>query len=250
VARFHNPSLLAMPTVAEDPTPAAAADSAAPLDHPARDDPSEPPPHDGDDDLDSISDESLYEDILETSASDYKYGAGKWESLCTPVASCVELTCLLVSTDNRCTKEESERLRTRLREVGIEKFVDETIHAEIYTPLKLLSAFRVAVPPIFAADEKGIYELLGLALYRELSARRRLPQYRTIDDAAKLLSASKNILVITGAGVRFYCFHLMLNLVLTGTDFYQPRNSGLSVQGHGLLYQAQEHGFTRPRVSV
>jgi NAD+-dependent protein deacetylase SIR2 len=56
---------------------------------------------------------------------------------------------------------------------------------------------------MFGGDERAVWELLGLAMYRELSQRARLPRYRTIDDAAELLKASKNILVITGAGVRF-----------------------------------------------
>ena len=102
---------------------------------------------------------------------------------------------------DRCTKEESERLRARLREIGVERFVEEALNLEAYTPLKLLSAFRVALPPMFDADGRAVWELLGLALYRELSYRMRLPQFRTIDDAAELLKASKNVLVITGAGV-------------------------------------------------
>jgi NAD+-dependent protein deacetylase SIR2 len=107
-----------------------------------------------------------------------------------------------VSNGDRCTKEESERLRARLREVGVERFVEETLDSERYAPLKLLTAFGVAVPPMFDTNENAVWELLGLALYRELAHRRRLPQFRTIDDAAELLKASKNILVITGAGVR------------------------------------------------
>lgn len=38
-------------------------------------------------------------------------------------------------------------------------------------------------------------------MLRELKKRQKLPDYRTIDDAAKLINSSKNILVITGAGI-------------------------------------------------
>jgi NAD-dependent histone deacetylase SIR2 len=38
-------------------------------------------------------------------------------------------------------------------------------------------------------------------MLRELKKRQKLSQFRTIDDAAKLINASQNILVITGAGI-------------------------------------------------
>jgi hypothetical protein len=199
-----------MPAVDEDPAPTAAGAAPAALESPTRDDGGDAPHDDGEDaqdgeggpqdggdsDLESIN-ESLYDDILETSAHAYQHGVGKLRS---PVGSTPPTA--TAPTADRCTKEESERLRARLREVGVERFVEETLDSEAYTPLKLLSAFRVALPPMFDADDRAVWELLGLALYRELSHRIRLPQFRTIDDAAKLLKASKNILVITGAGVR------------------------------------------------
>lgn len=49
--------------------------------------------------------------------------------------------------------------------------------------------------------DEDLYQLLGLAVCRELNKRLRLPQYKTIDDAAKLLQERKNIMVITGAGI-------------------------------------------------
>jgi NAD-dependent histone deacetylase SIR2 len=40
-----------------------------------------------------------------------------------------------------------------------------------------------------------------LAISRELSKRIKLPQYNTIDDAVELIKRSKNIIVLTGAGI-------------------------------------------------
>lgn len=71
------------------------------------------------------------------------------------------------------------------------------------TARKLCSAFGVKIPSFLAdsADDEAFYQLLGLAINRELNKRRRLVQYSTIDDAAALLQKSRNIMVITGAGI-------------------------------------------------
>jgi NAD+-dependent protein deacetylase SIR2 len=111
----------------------------------------------------------------------------------------------VASSENVCSKEESDQLRKHLRDVGIEQFVRETLMSGRYTALKLCSAFRIRVPG-FAENDEALYHLLGYALHREVSIRRRLEQYRTIDDAAQLLNSAKNILVITGAGVRYLAF--------------------------------------------
>lgn len=50
-------------------------------------------------------------------------------------------------------------------------------------------------------SDESLYQILGLAISRELNKRRRLEQYKTIEDAAKLLRERKNIMVITGAGI-------------------------------------------------
>jgi NAD-dependent histone deacetylase SIR2 len=82
-----------------------------------------------------------------------------------------------------------------------------------YSAQKLCSAFRVHVPG-FTGDDEALYHLLGFALHRELSHRKRLSQYSTIDDAAQLLNEAKNIIVITGAGVCTCSVHLFLILIL------------------------------------
>ncbi|KZF22318.1 SIR2-domain-containing protein [Xylona heveae TC161] len=100
------------------------------------------------------------------------------------------------------TVEEAMAYRKRLREVGPDKFVMETIEAEIITAKKLCTAFGIR-PPVFleGAPDEAYYPLLGLGITRELSKRLKLQEYNTVDDAVELLKKSKNIIVLTGAGI-------------------------------------------------
>jgi NAD-dependent histone deacetylase SIR2 len=67
---------------------------------------------------------------------------------------------------------------------------------------KLLTACGIRPPPFFdEAPDEAYYHLLSLAIQRELSKRVKLPQYNSIDDAVELLKSSKNIIVLTGAGI-------------------------------------------------
>jgi NAD-dependent histone deacetylase SIR2 len=58
-------------------------------------------------------------------------------------------------------------------------------------------------PPPFldGSPDDAYYGLLSLAISRELSKRIKLSQYNTIDDAVELIKKSKNIIVLTGAGI-------------------------------------------------
>ncbi|KAF1970298.1 SIR2-domain-containing protein [Bimuria novae-zelandiae CBS 107.79] len=99
--------------------------------------------------------------------------------------------------------DEARQIRQRLHKVGADQFVREYITSEKCTARKLLAALNVRLPDHFMDDEPDevLYELLGRAICRELQKRTRLEQYKTIDDAAKLLRERKNIMVITGAGI-------------------------------------------------
>lgn len=78
----------------------------------------------------------------------------------------------------------------------------ENITSEKMTARKLCTAFGVRIPKFLeGAPDENFYQLLGLAINRELNKRPRLSQYKTIDDAAALLRERKNIMVITGAGI-------------------------------------------------
>lgn len=102
-----------------------------------------------------------------------------------------------------CSPAEAQRYRKRLHEVGLEEFVQETLGRGLVSARKLCSAFNARIPPWLdeEASDEAFYQLLGLALVRELEKRQRLPEYSNIDDAAKLLASAKNVMVITGAGI-------------------------------------------------
>ncbi|KAK3303327.1 SIR2-like protein [Chaetomium strumarium] len=101
-----------------------------------------------------------------------------------------------------CTPEEAVEYRRLLRDVGPTIFCERTIYAKRITAKKLLTAFGIR-PPAFleGAEDEDYYSLLSLALSRELSKRAKLVKYNTIDDAVGLLKKSKNIIVLTGAGI-------------------------------------------------
>ena len=80
--------------------------------------------------------------------------------------------------------------------------MDETIARETVTARKLCTAFGI-LPPAFleGAPDEAFHPLLAVAISREFSRRPKLPQYNSVDDAVQLLRESKNIIVLTGAGV-------------------------------------------------
>jgi NAD+-dependent protein deacetylase SIR2 len=122
-----------------------------------------------------------------------------------------------ISGPEDCTVEEAMAYKRRLHEIGPEKFIFETVSSGKVTAKKLCSAFGIRAINVFEGQQdEAYYPLLGVAISRELSKRSRLPQYQTIDDAAKLLRNSKNIMVITGAGVSLaitLCYTVILDLI-------------------------------------
>ncbi|KAL4773053.1 hypothetical protein BDW60DRAFT_216246 [Aspergillus nidulans var. acristatus] len=101
-----------------------------------------------------------------------------------------------------CTLEEAIEFRKRLHEVGKAQFVEETIARDTVTAKKLCTAFGI-LPPSFleGAPDEAYHPLLAIAISREFARRQKLPQYNSVDDAVKLLKESKNIIVLTGAGI-------------------------------------------------
>jgi len=101
-----------------------------------------------------------------------------------------------------CTPEEAVKFRQLLRTIGPEEFVNRTVHAGVITVKKLLTAFCIRPPGFLeGSDDEAYFPLLSLALSRELSKRAKLLKYNTIDDAVDLLQRSRNIIVLTGAGI-------------------------------------------------
>jgi NAD-dependent histone deacetylase SIR2 len=99
------------------------------------------------------------------------------------------------------TDAEKKALRSRLRQIGPDKFFEETLGQEM-DPRALGTAFGLD-PRIFDDDEdtERYIRLLYHAIVRAYYKRRKLTQYNTIEDVAALILRSKNIMVITGAGI-------------------------------------------------
>jgi NAD-dependent histone deacetylase SIR2 len=109
---------------------------------------------------------------------------------------------LFVGEQDACTLDEAVAFRQQLRAIGPEEFCKRTVETGVISAKKLLTAFGIRPPPFLErSPDDAYYGLLSLALSRELSKRIKLPQYNTIDDAVELLKKSKNIIVLTGAGI-------------------------------------------------
>lgn len=101
-----------------------------------------------------------------------------------------------------CTLEEAVAFRHELRTIGPEEFCRRTVEANTISAKKLLTAFGIRAPPFLdGSPDDAYYGLLSLAISRELSKRIKLPKYNTVDDAVDLIKQSKNIIVLTGAGI-------------------------------------------------
>ncbi|KAF9010436.1 DHS-like NAD/FAD-binding domain-containing protein [Hymenopellis radicata] len=93
-------------------------------------------------------------------------------------------------------------LKERGRTVFFSKFVSEY---QIPIP-KLLLAFNISLTPeLRLMSQRTLLYFLNLAMGRALAMRDRLTQYNTIQDAANLIQSSKNILILTGAGISVSC---------------------------------------------
>ncbi|ROW08226.1 hypothetical protein VMCG_03325 [Cytospora schulzeri] len=108
----------------------------------------------------------------------------------------------ITDDSNCCTPEEAVTYRQQLRTLGPGTLIERTVEAGVISAKKLLTAFNVR-PPAFleGQDDDAYYNLLILAMSRELSKRAKLSKYNTIEDAVDLLKTSKNIIVLTGAGI-------------------------------------------------
>ena len=67
--------------------------------------------------------------------------------------------------------------------------------------MRPLESLTIILDPGLNFDSESYLRVLSLAIVRAYQKRQKLPQYNTIDDAAELLRQSKNIMVITGAGI-------------------------------------------------
>jgi NAD-dependent histone deacetylase SIR2 len=70
-------------------------------------------------------------------------------------------------------------------------------------------------------------------MLRELKKRQKLSQFKTIDDAAKLINASKNVLVITGAGIS----------TSLGIPDFRSKSTGFYTKLQAMGYEEPEEVF-------
>ena len=123
---------------------------------------------------------SLYEDTIEALATQKPPGAGP----------------------DVCTREECLALQQLYRTIGEDRFMEQTLDAGLFTAKKLCTAFGLFPPEMLeGAPDKAYEPLLDIAMSRWSEQRRKLKQYNTIDDDVALLKGSKNIMVLTGAGI-------------------------------------------------
>lgn len=134
---------------------------------------------------DSWETESLFEDVLDDLIEENDIGDNA-----------------LGNDPEACTPEEAVRYRQELRCIGPEEFCRRTVDAGVITAKRLLTAFGVRPPAFLEGEEdESYFGLLSLALSRELLKRAKLQRFNSVDDAVQLLQTSRNIVVLTGAGI-------------------------------------------------
>ncbi|KAI5284511.1 NAD-dependent histone deacetylase sir2, partial [Ascosphaera acerosa] len=108
------------------------------------------------------------------------------------------------------------------------------------------------------AEDDAFFPYLVIGIDRELSTRNKLPQYNTVADAVRLLRESKNIVVLTGAGVRYpplafprFPYFSARKLMLTPTDALQISTSlgipDFRSKSTGLYSKLEHLGLNDPQ---
>lgn len=104
-----------------------------------------------------------------------------------------------------CSFSEVQHLKKELLRLGRKAFFEQIVVAGVMSAKKLCTAFGIRPPEFLEGQANGAYLNLLVMLindyWDEQTRRPRLEQYKTVDDAIKLLQESKNIIVLTGAGV-------------------------------------------------
>ncbi|KAN0061606.1 NAD-dependent histone deacetylase sir2 [Thecaphora frezii] len=102
-----------------------------------------------------------------------------------------------------------EEMVRYLKQNGIVHFFAKYVEPHPERTKHLLAALGVLLPRQLVlhreAAGRQLYPLLKTALSRILRNRNRLTQYSTLDDAVRLISTSRRIVVLSGAGISVSC---------------------------------------------
>lgn len=101
-----------------------------------------------------------------------------------------------------CTYEEALAIRYHVRETGLEHFFQDSVLKQ-RIPLQTLSTVFGVTLPTSPSDipDKTLYKRLRKAITVDMGNRIKLPKYNSVKDAVALVQHSKNVMVITGAGI-------------------------------------------------
>ena len=108
----------------------------------------------------------------------------------------------LVDEDS-ITLEEYVAMVKRLKNVGMDAWIEEMV-MNGYTHFRILKMFNPKMAHIVEGfgGKNNCLPMVRRVLEAELKKRRKLEHVNTVDDVVELLKKSKNIIVLTGAGVR------------------------------------------------
>ncbi|KAF9960622.1 NAD-dependent histone deacetylase sir2 [Modicella reniformis] len=107
---------------------------------------------------------------------------------------------------DRLTEEEKVQIIDEARAMGIDHIIQKYILKGVYSVKKLLlitAPGEIVIGP--KLTENDLIAILTRRLNQELRRRHRLPHIHTLDHVVQLLRQSKNIMVLTGAGVSVSC---------------------------------------------
>lgn len=93
-------------------------------------------------------------------------------------------------------------LRQDLMSLGPDLFIKKYLYDDLYSARELLGVFGINLPDAFdEAPDASLISVLEILLNRDYNKRQKLAHIKTIDDIVKVLQQSKQILVVTGAGI-------------------------------------------------
>lgn len=146
-------------------------------------------------DDDDDDEKSLYDDILDGVDLDpYVNGTTRLHA-----STCTNETDHIPDGSMDIDEREITALLSYLREKGPKAFFEEALGERQYPPRLLGIAF--GIKPTLPVNDETFLRLLGHAVTRAFYKRKKLTQYNTVDDAARLIKESHKIIVITGAGI-------------------------------------------------